>query len=62
MLTCLRAHGVALVCLACYMRLLSPDIMVAFPNRILHIHPSLLPAFQGLDAQDQALDYGVTVA
>lgn len=49
----------ALVCLAGYMRLLAPDFIRAFPNRILNIHPSLLPAFAGLDAQKQALEYGV---
>ena len=59
---CLRAHGVDLVCLAGYMRLLSPEFIAAFPNRILNIHPSLLPAFPGLDAQQQAFDYGVKVA
>ncbi len=62
MLTCLQAHKVDLVCLAGYMRLLSPDFIAAFPNRILNIHPSLLPAFPGLDAQRQAFDYGVNVA
>lgn len=59
---CLRAHRVDLVCLAGYMRLLSPEFIAAFPNRILNIHPSLLPAFPGLDAQHQAFDYGVKVA
>jgi len=59
---CLRAHSVDLVCLAGYMRLLSPEFIAAFPNRILNIHPSLLPAFPGLDAQKQAFDYGVKVA
>jgi phosphoribosylglycinamide formyltransferase-1 len=59
---CLRAHGVDLVCLAGYMRLLSPEFIGAFPNRILNIHPSLLPAFPGLEAQQQAFDYGVKVA
>jgi phosphoribosylglycinamide formyltransferase-1 len=58
----LRAHGVDLVCLAGYMRLLSPEFVAAFPHRILNIHPSLLPAFPGLDAQGQAFDYGVKVA
>ena len=58
----LRAHRVDLVCLAGYMRLLSPAFVAAFPNRILNIHPSLLPAFPGLDAQTQAFDYGVKVA
>ncbi len=59
---CLRAHNVDLVCLAGYMRLLSPAFVAAFPHRILNIHPSLLPAFPGLDAQQQAFDYGVKVA
>ncbi|MGC2639803.1 MAG: phosphoribosylglycinamide formyltransferase [Acidobacteriaceae bacterium] len=58
----LRAHGVDLVCLAGYMRLLSPGFVQAFPQRILNIHPSLLPAFPGLDAQTQAFDYGVQIA
>lgn len=57
----LRARGVELVCLAGYMRLLSPDFVQAFPNRIVNIHPSLLPAFPGLDAQKQAFDAGVPV-
>jgi len=55
-------YGVDLVCLAGYMRLLSPEFVQAFPQRILNIHPSLLPAFPGLQAQQQAFDYGVTVA
>jgi phosphoribosylglycinamide formyltransferase-1 len=55
----LRARGVELVCLAGYMRLLSPDFIRAFPDRILNIHPSLLPSFPGLHAQRQALDHGV---
>jgi len=59
---CLQAHQVDLVCLAGYMRLLSPEFIAAFPNRILNIHPSLLPAFPGLEAQTQAFDYGVKVA
>jgi phosphoribosylglycinamide formyltransferase 1 len=59
---CLRAHRADLVCLAGYMRLLSPEFVAAFPNRILNIHPSLLPAFPGLDAQQQAFNYGVKVA
>jgi phosphoribosylglycinamide formyltransferase 1 len=59
---CLREHSVDLVCLAGYMRLLSPEFIAAFPNRILNIHPSLLPAFPGLDAQRQAFDYGVKAA
>jgi phosphoribosylglycinamide formyltransferase-1 len=59
--TLLEAHSVDLVCLAGYMRLLSPEFVAAFPHRILNIHPSLLPAFPGLDAQQQAFDYGVKV-
>lgn len=58
----LREHDVELVILAGYMRLLSPEFVRAFPERILNIHPSLLPAFPGLDAQEQAFDYGVQVA
>ncbi len=58
---CLREHGVQLVCLAGYMRLLSPDFVSAFPGAILNIHPSLLPAFPGLDAQYQALEFGVAI-
>ena len=59
---CLRAHRVELVCRAGYMRLLSPEFVAAFPNCILNIHPSLLPAFPGLEAQEQAFAYGVKVA
>jgi len=55
-----KAH-VDLVCLAGYMRLLSPDFIRTFPNRIVNVHPSLLPAFPGIDAQKQALEYGVKV-
>lgn len=58
----LEKHGVELVCLAGYMRLLSPEFVRAFPNKILNIHPSLLPAFPGLDAQKQAFDYGVKIS
>jgi phosphoribosylglycinamide formyltransferase-1 len=61
-IACLRDHGVDLVCLAGYMRLLSPEFVRTFPERILNIHPSLLPAFPGLDAQEQAFNYGVQVA
>lgn len=57
----LRNAGVDWVCLAGYMRLLSAEFVQAFPRRILNIHPALLPAFPGLDAQQQALDYGVRV-
>ena len=60
-IACLRSHGVESVCLAGYMRLLSPQFVAAFPNRILNIHPSLLPAFPGLEAQEQAFNYGVKV-
>ena len=59
---CLALHKVDLVCLAGYLRLLSPEFVAAFPNRILNIHPSLLPAFPGLEAQEQAFAYGVKVA
>jgi phosphoribosylglycinamide formyltransferase-1 len=59
---CLHTHKVDLICLAGYMRLLSQQFIAAFPNRILNIHPSLLPAFPGLEAQTQAFDYGVKVA
>ena len=58
----LREAGVDLVCLAGYMRLLSPYFVAAFPQRILNIHPSLLPSFPGLESQKQALDYGVKFA
>lgn len=61
-LACLREHQVDLICLAGYMRLLSPSFVAAFPNRILNIHPSLLPAFPGLEAQEQAWAYGVKIA
>jgi len=59
---CLRGHGADLVILAGYMRLLSPQFISDFKDRILNIHPSLLPAFPGLDAQAQAFDYGAKVA
>ncbi|HUI77621.1 MAG TPA: phosphoribosylglycinamide formyltransferase [Bryobacteraceae bacterium] len=58
----LQKHQVDLVCLAGYMRVLSATFVRAFPNRILNIHPSLLPAFPGLDPQHQALAYGVKVS
>src|SRR3954462_13025584 len=57
----LKHAQVDLICLAGYMRLLSPEFIRAFPSRIINIHPSLLPAFPGLDAQRQALEYGVKV-
>jgi phosphoribosylglycinamide formyltransferase 1 len=58
----LKQHNVDLVCLAGYMRLLSPWFVQQFPRRILNIHPSLLPAFPGLEAQQQAFAYGVKVS
>ena len=58
----LHEHKVDLVCLAGYMRLLSPFFVATFPNRILNIHPSLLPSFPGLESQRQALEYGVKFA
>ena len=58
----LKQHKVDLVCLAGYMRLLSPWFVQQFPRQILNIHPSLLPAFPGLEAQEQAFAYGVKVA
>ena len=58
----LRQRDVGLVCLAGFMRLLSATFVEAFPNRILNIHPSLLPAFSGLDAQQQAWAHGVAVS
>lgn len=58
----LQEHKVDLVCLAGYMRLLSPFFVASYPQRILNIHPSLLPSFPGLEAQRQALEYGVKSA
>ena len=58
----LGARGVDLVCLAGFMRLVGPALLEPFPRRVLNIHPSLLPAFPGLDAQRQALGYGVRVS
>ena len=58
----LRGAGVEWVCLAGYMRLLSPEFVALWPRRILNIHPSLLPSFPGLDAQEQALAHGVKVS
>ena len=62
MVTVLREHKGDLICLAGYMRLLSPWFVQQFPQSILNIHPSLLPAFPGLEAQQQAFAYGVKVA
>jgi phosphoribosylglycinamide formyltransferase 1 len=62
MIKALREKNVDLICLTGYMRLLSPEFIRAFPHKILNIHPSLLPAFPGLDAQKQALEYGVKVS
>jgi phosphoribosylglycinamide formyltransferase-1 len=61
-IACLNEFEVDFVILAGYLRLLSPDFVAAFPNRIVNIHPSLLPAFPGLDAQTQAFEYGAKVA
>ena len=58
----LKARGVELVCLAGFMRLLGPAFIDEFPNAVLNIHPSLLPAFPGMDAQQQAFDHGVKIA
>lgn len=58
----LRPFDPALVCLAGFMRILGPEFLRAFPGRVLNIHPSLLPAFPGLHAQRQALDYGVKIS
>jgi phosphoribosylglycinamide formyltransferase-1 len=58
----LRDHGVELVCLAGFMRILCDALLGAFPNRIINIHPALLPSFPGLEAQRQAFDYGVKVS
>jgi phosphoribosylglycinamide formyltransferase-1 len=58
----LRSHAVDLVCLAGFMRLLSPVFVRGFPGRILNVHPALLPAFPGRDAQRQALEHGVKVS
>lgn len=58
----LKKRNVELICLAGYMRLLSSDFVRAFPDKIVNIHPSLLPAFPGLDAQRQAIEYGVKIS
>jgi len=57
----LRERGVELVCLAGFMRVLGPDFCAAFPHAVLNVHPALLPAFPGVEAQRQALEYGVRV-
>jgi phosphoribosylglycinamide formyltransferase-1 len=57
----LEAHGVSLVCLAGFMRIVGPALLERFPQRVLNIHPSLLPAFPGLNAQQQAFDHGVRI-
>lgn len=62
MIARLHQYKVDLVCLAGYMRIISPAFVEAFPDRILNVHPSLLPAFPGLEAQRQALEFGVKVA
>jgi phosphoribosylglycinamide formyltransferase-1 len=62
MIARLHEHRIDLVCLAGYMRIISPAFVAAFPNRILNVHPSLPPAFPGLNAQEQAFDYGAKVA
>lgn len=62
LIAALAGAGVEWVCLAGYMRLLSPTFLAAFPRRILNIHPSLLPAFPGIDAQAQALAHGVKLS
>lgn len=58
----LRQRGVVLVCLAGFMRLIGPRLLDAFPNAILNVHPALLPAFPGIDAQRQALEHGVKIS
>ena len=58
----LRAHGAEVVVLAGFMRIVKPKLLAAFPNRVLNIHPALLPAFPGVAAWKQALDYGAKVA
>jgi phosphoribosylglycinamide formyltransferase 1 len=58
----LRAHGAEVIALAGFMRMLKPGLLAAFPRRVLNIHPSLLPAFPGMESWKQALDYGAKVA
>jgi phosphoribosylglycinamide formyltransferase-1 len=62
MVAAIREAGASWVCLAGYMRILGPELVSAFPERILNIHPALLPAFPGLEAQHQAFEYGVKVS
>jgi phosphoribosylglycinamide formyltransferase-1 len=62
LLEAMRARQIGLVCLAGFMRVVGPVLLDAFPNRILNVHPSLLPAFPGLDAQRQALEHGVKIS
>lgn len=62
MVEVLQARGAEWVCLAGYMRLVTPTFLAAFPDRVLNVHPALLPCFPGLDAQQQALDAGVRIA
>lgn len=58
---CLKNYDIDLVCLAGFMRVIKDEFLLAFPNRIINIHPALLPSFPGLDAQKQAFDYGVKI-
>ncbi len=60
--TALRAHGAELICLAGFMRLLTPEFVAAWRDRLINIHPALLPSFKGLDAQQQAIDRGVKIS
>lgn len=62
LLEVLRGHGVEAICLAGFMRLLGPALLQAYPDRVLNIHPSLLPSFPGLHAQRQALQHGVRIS
>ncbi len=62
MVTSLKENSIDLICLAGFMRILSPEFIQAFPKKIINVHPSLLPAFPGLNAQKQALEYGVKLA
>ncbi len=58
----LKSHGAQLICLAGFMRIISPEFLRTFPNRVINIHPALLPSFPGLHGQKQAFDYGVKVS